>query len=147
MKNGGFSTGVESKRRTHDQQYSGALLRPIHAIHRSPINPDNPRTDLERYKLALRKHRPVDRGLPWPCQSTCPRCRRTVPSQFVYDEPATAVGAGVGPSGPVVNTATVRAVPISSNAVMTGPKPRIVSSSVCKNPERAVYQSRGDLSG
>ncbi|UCG15201.1 MAG: radical SAM protein [Phycisphaerales bacterium] len=91
MKGGGISRRIESKPRTYDQQHSGDLVRPVHAIRRSPIDPDNPRTELERYKVALRKHHPVDHGLPWSCQSTCPHCRRIVPSQFVYDEPATAV--------------------------------------------------------
>ena len=57
--------------------HSGELVRPIQAIRRKAVGEHNVRTELERYKLSLRKYAPVQkgrRGLPWPCQSHCLRC-------------------------------------------------------------------------
>lgn len=73
------------------RQHSGQLLRPIQCIRRDPAREDQVRTELEAYKLSLRKYHPVDHGLPWACQSTCSRCSRLVESQFVYDEEQDAV--------------------------------------------------------
>ena len=74
--------------------HSGALFRPIDAICRPAVMPQTARTELEEYKLSLRRYAPVQRGrrgLPWKCQSHCLRCDQIVASQFVCDESEDAV--------------------------------------------------------
>jgi uncharacterized radical SAM superfamily Fe-S cluster-containing enzyme len=74
--------------------HSGQLSRPIQCIRRTAVTADTACTDLEKYKLSLRKYAPVQRGregLPWECQSHCLGCDQTVPSRFVYDESEDAI--------------------------------------------------------
>ena len=66
--------------------HSGLLERPLHRIERPAVTPEHARTELEAYKLSLRKHAPVQNGLPWSCQAQCASCRAVVPSCFVLDE-------------------------------------------------------------
>ncbi len=67
------------------------ICRPIHRIRRRALTPASARTDLERYKLSLRKYAPADRGLPWHCQSHCVRCDAVVPASFLYSARKDAV--------------------------------------------------------
>ncbi len=70
-------------------QHSGVLHRPVDQIHRHAVKPGAAVTELERYKLALRKYAPVQRGragLPWRGQWHCDGCHETVPGQFAYHE-------------------------------------------------------------
>jgi uncharacterized radical SAM superfamily Fe-S cluster-containing enzyme len=74
--------------------HSGVLYRPIDEIRRPAVTPENAATELERYKLAMRKYAPVQKGragLPWPGQWTCAQCAQTVPGQLVYDAPEDAM--------------------------------------------------------
>ena len=74
--------------------HSGELARPLHRTRRAAVQERNARTELERYKLSLRKYAPVQKGrqgLPWPCRSHCLRCDQTVASQFVYDQAEDAI--------------------------------------------------------
>lgn len=69
--------------------HSGELNRPIHRTRRTAVRSETARTELEKYKLSLRKYAPVQKGrngLPWKCESHCIRCDQTVPSQYVYDD-------------------------------------------------------------
>jgi len=47
-----------------------------------PVSRDNAATELDRYKLSLRKHDPRNAGLPWACQSYCHHCDQPVPARF-----------------------------------------------------------------
>ena len=49
---------------------------------RPPVTDANAETDLDRYKLSLRKHDPKEHGLPWACQSLCHECDTVVPARF-----------------------------------------------------------------
>lgn len=72
------------------RQRSGVLHRPIHEVRRRAVVEGDARTELEMYKLSLRKFAPVQKGLkglPWKGEFHCTRCDGTVPGQFVY-EPA-----------------------------------------------------------
>ncbi len=71
--------------RGNGQAHSGVLCRPIHAIHRDAVTPDTACTELEAYKLSLRRYHPVDRGLPWSCQAHCTRCDVVAPGRFLYE--------------------------------------------------------------
>jgi hypothetical protein len=74
--------------------HSGNLVRPIHRIRRRAVTSDTARTELEAYKLSLRKYAPVQKGikgLPWECQSHCIKCDNTVPSRYVYDRDEDAI--------------------------------------------------------
>ncbi len=71
---------------TREESHSGRLERPIHRIHRAAVTPETARTELERYKLALRKYAPVQNGLPWTCDAQCACCGAVVPARFVLDE-------------------------------------------------------------
>jgi uncharacterized radical SAM superfamily Fe-S cluster-containing enzyme len=62
---------------------SGRLQRPIHGVRRPAVRTEKAGTELEHYKLSLRKYSPVDHGMPWACESQCARCRDVVPSRFV----------------------------------------------------------------
>ena len=64
---------------------SGLLERPIDGIHRPAVTAETAKTDLEQYKLSIRKYAPVHHGLPWACRSQCTRCREVVDSRFVLD--------------------------------------------------------------
>jgi 7,8-dihydro-6-hydroxymethylpterin dimethyltransferase len=68
-----------------DTSRSGQLERPIDGIHRPAVTPETAKTELECYKLALRKYAPVEHGLPWSCQAQCACCQAVVPAQFTYD--------------------------------------------------------------
>ncbi len=73
---------------------SGVLSRPIDQIRRLAVREGGARTELERYKLSLRKYSPVQkgrRGLPWRCESHCLGCDAVVPAQFVYDDGEDAI--------------------------------------------------------
>jgi hypothetical protein len=75
-------------------QHSGVLHRPIHEIHRPPVSSHSAATELEQYKLSLRKYSPVQKGrdgLPWSGQWHCAACRQTVPGKLTYDEPTDAI--------------------------------------------------------
>lgn len=85
MKDGGRPFGTRTNARQGGGQHSGDLVRPITGIRRCPVARDDARTELEEYKLHLREFHPVDRGLPWPCESTCSRCHERVSSQFIYE--------------------------------------------------------------
>lgn len=67
-------------------RHSGELVRPIHEIARPAVAASTAKTELEAYKLSLRRYHPVDKGLPWACQSHCTKCDSVVPGRFVYDE-------------------------------------------------------------
>jgi len=76
------------------EQHSGQLHRPIHEIRRAAVTAENAKTELERYKLSLRKYSPVQKGiegLPWTGQWYCPACDTEVPGQIVYDETEDAI--------------------------------------------------------
>ncbi|MBN1345547.1 MAG: radical SAM protein [Phycisphaerae bacterium] len=47
-----------------------------------PVSESNAETDLEKFKLSLRKHDPKQHGLPWACQSLCHECDEIVPARF-----------------------------------------------------------------
>ncbi len=78
----------------HGCQHSGLPFRPIESIRRSAVTAGTAQTELERYKLALRKYAPVQKGrqgLPWAGQWHCAACAETVPGEFVYDELTDAI--------------------------------------------------------
>ncbi len=69
------------------QQHSGQLFRPIHEIQRTAVRADTARTELERYKLSLRRYAPVQKGLaglPWVGEWQCQRCAQTVPGRLIH---------------------------------------------------------------
>jgi len=71
------------------RQHSGRLHRPIDEIRRSAVTPETAVTELERFKLAMRRYAPVQRGreaLPWRGEWECSGCHQRVAGQFVYDE-------------------------------------------------------------
>jgi len=47
-----------------------------------PVTESNVQTDLDAYKLSLRRHDPKQHGLPWTCQSLCHECDELVPARF-----------------------------------------------------------------
>jgi uncharacterized radical SAM superfamily Fe-S cluster-containing enzyme len=47
-----------------------------------PVSPDAAETELEQFKVSLRRYDPRKRGLPWPCQSWCHPCDQAVPARF-----------------------------------------------------------------
>ncbi len=70
-------------------RHSGRLQRPFDAIQRPPVCSENAVTELEQFKLAMRKYSPVQRGrdaLPWTGQWFCETCETEVPGEFQYDE-------------------------------------------------------------
>ncbi|MGD8454579.1 MAG: radical SAM protein [Phycisphaerae bacterium] len=70
-------------------QHSGVLHRPFQDIHRHAVRPETARTDLEQFKLDMRKYSPVQRGreaLPWTGTWQCARCGELVPGQLLYEE-------------------------------------------------------------
>jgi len=71
------------------RQHSGRLHRPIDEIRRSAVRPETAITELERFKLAVRRYAPVQRGreaLPWRGEWECGGCHQRVAGQFVYDD-------------------------------------------------------------
>ncbi len=79
---------------TDETQRSGLLHRPIDEIKRVAVSAEDARTELERYKLSLRKYSPVQKGiagLPWIGRWQCVKCNETVPGQFVYDADEDAI--------------------------------------------------------
>lgn len=70
-------------------QHSGTPHRPLTDIARAAVTDQNAVTELERYKLSMRKYAPVQRGredgLPWPGEWTCGGCGATVPGRLVYN--------------------------------------------------------------
>jgi uncharacterized radical SAM superfamily Fe-S cluster-containing enzyme len=68
-----------------DGQHSGELVRPIHCILRSAVTAETARTELEAYKLSLRRYLPLSEHLPWRCQAHCTCCDATVPAEFAHD--------------------------------------------------------------
>ena len=72
-----------------EAQHSGILHRPIDETRRPAVTSETAVTELEKYKLALRKFAPVQKGraaLPWRGQWHCVPCNRCVPGQLAYDE-------------------------------------------------------------
>jgi uncharacterized radical SAM superfamily Fe-S cluster-containing enzyme len=70
------------------KQRSGLLHRPIDRICREAVRPDDAVTELEKYKISLRRYAPVQkglRGLPWNGTWHCTRCDSLVPGRFIYD--------------------------------------------------------------
>lgn len=72
--------------RQHEQRPVGCVSRPIDRITRASVTADTARTELDDYKLSLRRYHPATHGLPWACQAQCARCGETVPATFVLDE-------------------------------------------------------------
>ena len=69
-------------------QRSGVLHRPLDTICRSAVTAGDTVTELEHYKLSLRKYCPVQKGragLPWAGKWHCSGCQETVPGEFIYD--------------------------------------------------------------
>lgn len=66
-------------------KHSGELTRPIHEIERPAVTGPTARTELEDYKVSLRRHHPVNKGLPWACEAHCTRCDGLVPGKFLLD--------------------------------------------------------------
>ena len=80
---------AETKEGATGQCCSGRLCRPIDEIRRPAVTAETARTELEQFKLSLRKYSPAVRGLealPWQCRAHCVQCDDTVAAQFVYDE-------------------------------------------------------------
>ena len=77
-----------------DVQRSGVVHRPLPEIQRDAVRASEAATELERYKLAMRKYAPVQKGpagLPWIGQWHCRGCNETNAGQFVYDEREDAI--------------------------------------------------------
>ncbi|MBN2445702.1 MAG: radical SAM protein [Phycisphaerae bacterium] len=71
------------------KQRSGQLHRPINEIRREAVNPHDAVTELERYKVAMRRFSPVQRGrkgLPWEGEWQCDGCAARVPGRLLYQE-------------------------------------------------------------
>lgn len=86
--------GGTSLPRADAVQCSGLLTRPISAIQRTPVENGDARTELEKYKVSLRRYCPVQKsvaGLPWVGQWHCQRCNAVVPGQIVYAAPEDAI--------------------------------------------------------
>ena len=77
-----------------ESQRSGVLHRPLETIRRTAVQAADAVTELERYKLSMRKYSPVQKGragLPWVGQWQCAGCGQIVPGQLAYDEPEDAI--------------------------------------------------------
>ncbi len=75
-------------------QHSGILYRPLPSVHRSAVCNHDAQTDLERYKLSIRKYAPVQNGaggLPWPGTWHCLKCDRFVPGELLYEAAEDAI--------------------------------------------------------
>ncbi len=78
----------DPKKLTDSKQRSGVLHRPIHEVKRRAVVEGDAITELEKYKLSLRKYAPVQKGvkgLPWAGQFHCVKCDGTVPGRFLYE--------------------------------------------------------------
>ncbi|MDD4892045.1 MAG: radical SAM protein [Phycisphaerae bacterium] len=64
---------------------SGEPARPIDCISRPAVTALSARTELEKFKVSMRRHDPLVKGLPWACQAHCVQCDQTVPAEFVLD--------------------------------------------------------------
>jgi uncharacterized radical SAM superfamily Fe-S cluster-containing enzyme len=72
------------------RQRSGQAFRPIQDVRRAATTAEDATTDLERYKVSLRRYGPVQKGLgglPWPGQWECGRCGELTPGRLRH-EPA-----------------------------------------------------------
>jgi len=68
--------------------------RPADEIRRAAVTAETAVTELERYKLSLRRYSPVQRGreaLPWAGQWWCGGCSQAVAGRLVYDEAEDAI--------------------------------------------------------
>jgi hypothetical protein len=75
-------------------QRSGVIHRPIHTIKRRAVVAGDAQTELEQYKLSLRRYAPVQKGLaglPWKGQWQCVACGALAPGQLVYDADEDAI--------------------------------------------------------
>lgn len=69
-------------------QRSGVLHRPIDEVSRPAVTAETAVTELERFKIAMRRYAPVQKGiagLPWAGQWWCAGCGETVGGQLAYD--------------------------------------------------------------
>jgi uncharacterized radical SAM superfamily Fe-S cluster-containing enzyme len=69
-------------------QRSGRVVNPINEIARMAVRPGDAQTELERYKLSLRRYAPVQNGLgglPWPGTWHCARCRENAPGRLLHE--------------------------------------------------------------
>ena len=74
--------------RADSRQRSGILHRPIDEVRRRAVVEGDAVTELEKYKLSLRKYAPVQKGikgLPWTGQWHCIKCDQTVPGELLYE--------------------------------------------------------------
>ncbi len=53
-----------------------------HRPQKPPVTEANAETDIDQYKLSLRRHDPKKHGLPWTCRSLCHECDEVVPARF-----------------------------------------------------------------
>ncbi len=49
---------------------------------KSAIKPESANTELDQYRISLRKYDPRKIGLPWKTQAQCPKCGKIVPAEF-----------------------------------------------------------------
>ena len=78
---------VPSARLDAAPQRSGYLHRPLDTIRRPAVAGDAV-TELEQYKLSMRRYSPVQKGragLPWSGQWLCQTCGETAPGELTYD--------------------------------------------------------------
>jgi len=71
-------------------QRSGRAFRPIQDIRRRAATEGDAETELERYKVSLRRYAPVQKGvagLPWEGEWLCARCGENSPGRLLH-EPA-----------------------------------------------------------
>ncbi|MFH1747214.1 MAG: tetraether lipid synthase Tes [Planctomycetota bacterium] len=79
---------------TSARSRSGILERPLNRINRPAVKAEDTQTELERFKVGLRKYSPVQKGiagLPWSGTWHCGKCDEQVPGRFVYDEVEDAI--------------------------------------------------------
>jgi uncharacterized radical SAM superfamily Fe-S cluster-containing enzyme len=76
------------------EQHSGRPHRPINEIDREATEPDTAATELEAYKVSLRRYAPVQKGLaglPWEGQWHCAGCGQLASGQLVHDPKDNAI--------------------------------------------------------
>ena len=69
------------------RQRSGQAFRPIQDVRRAATTAEDAVTELERYKVSLRRYCPVQKGLgglPWPGQWECGRCGELTPGRLLH---------------------------------------------------------------
>ena len=79
---------------TDGQQRSGVLHRPLDEIHRRAVSHHDAQTQLEQFKLSLRRYAPVQKGvkgLPWKGTWHCLHCNELAAGQFIHDEREDAI--------------------------------------------------------